>query len=165
MATEMTHSAALPMRGRPSGRVSLILLLAIVVVWAFVQGAHDHGTGGTIDPTLATATPDQRVVVDASTGTLDLSAIEVQPGSVVEFLLDGSAGAPHQFLLTGAGEAPIYTTFAPNGDTILRMRVPESGGFSFFCALPGHEGLHGTVVVDLDAQAAPASGVPAAGVN
>jgi len=123
-------------------------MLVAVVTWAFVQGAHDHASGGTVDPTLATAAVDRHFVIDASTGVLDLSKIAVQPGEVVEFLLDGSAGAPHQFLLQGAGAAAIYTTTAPDGDTVLRLRAPESGGFSFYCTIPGHEGLHGALLVE-----------------
>lgn len=135
---------------RPSGRVRRRLFvassLALAVVWAFWQGAHEHGAPRQAD--LSAVTVDRQFTVDASTGVLDLASVAVQPGEVVEFLLAGSAGSPHRFVLTGAGGAELDTLTAANGDTIIRLRVPESGDLAFFCAVPGHEGLHGNLVIE-----------------
>ena len=30
---------------------------------------------------------------------------------------------------------------------IVRVRAPQGGALSFFCAAPGHEGLHGSFIV------------------
>ena len=76
------------------------------------------------------------------------AGIEAAPGSVVEFLLDGSAGSPHSFVLTGTAPGSEMDQFtADDGDTIIRIRVPQDGALSFICTIPGHEGLHGTLVV------------------
>ncbi len=97
---------------------------------------------------LSKAIPDARYEIDASTGSLDLAGIEAAPGSVVEFVLVGSAGAPHAFVLTGGlPGSEIDESLAANGDTVVRLRVPEAGALSFICAIPGHEGLHGSLIV------------------
>jgi uncharacterized cupredoxin-like copper-binding protein len=36
------------------------------------------------------------------------------------------------------------------GDTVIRLRVPQDGALSFICTVPGHEGLHGSLVVTPD---------------
>jgi len=123
-------------------------MLAVVAVWAVWQGAHQHGPFATAD--LADLEPTRAITIDASTGVIDLTGVQVAPGEVVDFLLDGSAGAPHQFILTGAPEGQMDVLKAPDGDTIIRIQVPEDGQLSFFCTIPGHEGLHGTLVVDVD---------------
>lgn len=129
-------------------RVALGGVLILAVAWAFAWGAHRHEA-----PALATdlsqVTPDATYVIDASTGTLDLAGIEAAPGAVVEFVLDGSAGSPHSFVLTGAAPgSEIDQSVAPDGDTVIRLRVPDDGGISFLCTIPGHEGLHGSLVVE-----------------
>lgn len=117
------------------------------IAWAFIWGAHEHGAPVT-SADLSTATVSQTHVIDASTGTLDLAGINVAPGEVVEFILAGSAGAPHTFVLSGATPgSEMDQLIADNGDTIIRLRVPVEGGLSFICAIPGHEGLHGNLVV------------------
>lgn len=128
-------------------RLALLGMLVAAVAWAFAWGAHSHGS-----PVLATdlskAIPDARYVIDASTGVLDLAGIEAAPGAVVEFVLTGSAGAPHSFVLTGATPGSEMDEFlAANGDTVIRLRVPETGALSFLCTIPGHDGLHGSLVV------------------
>ena len=128
-------------------RLALTGMLIAAVAWAFAWGAHSHGSP-VIATDLSQVEPDQRYVVDASTGVLDLTGIEAAPGSVVEFLLDGSAGSPHSFVLTGTTPGSEMDQFAaPDGDTIIRIRVPQDGALSFICTIPGHEGLHGTLVV------------------
>ena len=62
-------------------------------------------------------------------------------------MLDGSGGSGHRFVLTGLTGASIEQRQAPNGDVVVRVRAPESGDLTFFCAIPGHEGLHGSLVV------------------
>ena len=128
-------------------RLALGGMLIAAVAWAFAWGAHSHGSP-VLSADLSQVEPDQRFVVDASTGVLDLAGIEAAPGSVVEFLLDGSAGSPHSFVLTGTAPGSEMDQFtADDGDTIIRIRVPQDGALSFICTIPGHEGLHGTLVV------------------
>lgn len=143
--------AALPLpEGLPrfnARRFALTGMLVATVAWAFAWGAHSHGSPVTATD-LSKAEPDQRFVVDASMGVLDLAGIEAAPGSVVEFLLDGSAGSPHSFVLTGtAPGSEMDQSTAEDGDTVIRIRVPQDGALSFVCTIPGHEGLHGTLVV------------------
>jgi len=122
-------------------------MLLAAVAWAFAWGAHEH-VSPVVASDLSLATPDTRYEIDASTGTLDLAGIEAAPGSVVEFVLVGSAGAPHAFVLTGAlPGSEMDESLATNGDTVIRLRVPETGALSFICTIPGHEGLHGSLVV------------------
>lgn len=143
---------AAPRLVRSGGRRFLVVLsLALAVVWAFWQGAHEHSVAREAD--LSGVAVDRQIAVDASTGVLDLANLAVQPGEVVEFLLAGSAGSPHRFVLTGAGGGTVLDTLvAPNGDTIIRIRAPESGDLTFFCAVPGHEGLHGNLVIEPQAR-------------
>ena len=61
----------------------------------------------------------------------------------------GWEGAPHRFVLSGLGGAEIDERLAPDGDTVIRIRAPQQGALSFFCVVPGHEGLHGSLVVDV----------------
>ncbi len=129
-----------------SSRTLLGVVLLGAVAWAFAWGAHEHGSP-VLGADLASVEPDQRFVVDASTATLDLAAVAVQPGQVVEFTLAGSANAPHSFVLTGAGGAEMDTLTDAAGDTVIRIRVPQSGQVAFLCTIPGHEGLHGNLVV------------------
>jgi plastocyanin len=127
--------------------IALGAMLVAAVAWAFAWGAHEHGSP-VIASDLSMAVPDARYEIDASTGTLDLAGIEAAPGSVVEFLLVGSAGAPHAFVLTGAlPGSEMDESRAANGDTVIRLRVPEAGSLSFICTIPGHEGLHGNLIV------------------
>lgn len=122
-------------------------MLGAAVVWAFWWGAHEHVASVTTAD-LGDLPADARYVVDASLGTLDLAGIEVQPGAIVEFVLDGSAGAPHSFVLAGAAPgSEMQQTTDIRGDTVIRLRVPADGSLSFTCAIPGHEGLHGSLVV------------------
>src|SRR5690606_30137508 len=127
-------------------RLGLAAVLVVAVAWAFAWGAHGHELLRSAD--LSAATVDRTIVVDASTGTLDLAGIQVAPGEVVEFVLAGSAGSPHSFVLTGATPgSELDELVAANGDTVIRLRVPPDGGLSFTCVIPGHEGLHGSLVV------------------
>ena len=144
----MTIANAMPVAdGSARRRLALALMLAAAVTWAFWWGAHEH-TAPVQVAGLAAIEPDQSYVVDASLGSLDLADIEVQPGAVVEFVLAGSAGAPLSFVLTGAAPgAEMYQSTDPAGDTVIRLRVPEDGELSFICAIPGHEDLHGSLVV------------------
>ena len=147
-ATSVTNR---PLRGlpRPNWRaVALVGMLVAAVAWAFAWGAHEHGSP-VLASDLSAVTPDARYEIDASTGVLDLAGIEAAAGSVVEFVLVGSAGAPHSFVLTGAlPGSEMDQSQAANGDTVIRIRVPEAGGLSFICTIPGHEGLHGSLIVD-----------------
>lgn len=123
-------------------------VLVAAVAWAFAWGAHEHANP-VVASDLSRTTPDARYVIDASTGVLDLAGIEAAPGSVVEFVLEGSAGTPHSFVLTGAAPgSEMDERVGADGDTVIRLRVPEVGGLSFICAIPGHEGLHGSLVVE-----------------
>jgi plastocyanin len=149
----MTISSSLPVARGPrlpgplSGRRgALLLMLLAAVVWAFAWGAHEHSSP-VVRTDLSAVEPDRRFTIDASTGTLDLASVAVLPGEVVEFTLGGSAGAPHAFVLTGAEGAEMDQTVNAAGDTVIRLRVPEDGAVSFICAIPGHEGLHGSLVV------------------
>lgn len=136
-----------PRRPRlPSRRVALTAMLVLAVGWAFAWGAHSHSApGATVD--LSGVEPDRRFTIDASTGVLDLASIAVLPGEVVEFTLAGSAGSPHSFVITGADSAQMDTLTNAAGDTVVRLQVPEDGALSFMCTIPGHEGLHGNLVV------------------
>lgn len=139
----------MPVRpSRPNWRrLALVGMLLVAVGWAFAWGAHRHDLL-VRDADLSAATVDRTYVIDASTGVLDLSGIEVAPGEVVEFVLDGSAGAPHSFVLTGAAPgSEMDESVAASGDTVIRLRVPEEGGLAFTCVIPGHEGLHGSLIV------------------
>lgn len=131
----------------PANRILLFTVLFIAVLWAFAWGAHAHEAPA-VAADLAGAPVDQRFVVDASTGSLDLTGIEAAPGEVVEFVLAGSAGAPHAFVLTGASPgSAMQESVNAQGDTVIRLRMPEQGGLEFLCTIPGHEGLHGNLVV------------------
>lgn len=139
----------LPLRSTrlPWRRLVQVAVMMGAVAWAFAWGAHGHDVlVRGVD--LSAVQVDRTFVVDASTGTLDLSSIVAQPGDVVEFVLEGSAGAPHAFVLMGAAPgSEMDESLAPNGDTVIRLRMPESGALSFTCIIPGHEGLHGSLVV------------------
>jgi plastocyanin len=152
-AGSMTTASPLPVARGPrwpgplSGRRgALVLVLLAAVVWAFAWGAHEHGAP-VIRTDLSAVEPDRRFTIDASTGTLDLASVAVLPGELVEFTLGGSAGAPHAFVLTGADGSEMDQTVNSIGDTVIRLRVPQDGAVSFICAIPGHEGLHGSLVV------------------
>lgn len=135
----------------PSRRVAASTVVALAVAWGIYQGDHSHSLAPSAAD-LSGAAVSRTVVVDASTGTLDLAGINVGPGEVVEFVLAGSAGAPHQFVLTGAsGGEGIDTRVGPHGDTIVRVQAPEDGALGFICVVPGHEGLHGSLVVETGA--------------
>ncbi len=139
---------------RPAGRlplrrIALAGMLVAAVAWAFAWGAHRHGPV-VIAADLSTAAVDRTLVVDASTGALDLSNVAVQPGEVIGLVLQGSAGSPHDFVLTGTTPgAEIDQSVDAAGDTVIRMRVPDDGAFTFLCTIPGHEGLHGTLISTL----------------
>lgn len=135
-------------RFAPSRRTALLLMLAVVTAWAVWQGAHEHAPATTTD--LSNLQPTRSIVIDASTGLLDLSNVNVAPGEVVDLLLDGTAGSAHQFVLSGAPAAEMDVLTAPDGDTIIRLRVPEDGEVSFLCTIPGHEDLHGNLLVNID---------------
>ncbi|MYE31254.1 MAG: hypothetical protein F4X80_01015 [Chloroflexi bacterium] len=124
-----------------------LVVLGAVIAWAIVQGAHSHDGLGPVAADLSTAEVSRIIHVDASTGQLDLQDVSVVPGEVVEFVLDGSGGSGHRFVLDGLTGAAIDQRTAPNGDVIVRVQAPQSGALSFFCAVPGHEGLHGSLVV------------------
>ena len=123
------------------------MLATATVVWAIVQGAHSHDGMQPVAADLSAAEVSRVIHVDASTGQLDLSDVAVAPGEVVEFVLDGSGGSGHRLVLNGLTGAAIQQRTAPNGDVIVRVQAPQSGALSFFCAIPGHEGLHGSLVV------------------
>ena len=132
----------------PSRRIAASTVVALAVAWGVYQGDHAHSLTP-LATDLSGSAVSRTIVVDASTGTLDLARINVAPGEVVEFVLKGSAGAPHQFVLTGVnGGEGIDTRVGPNGDTILRVQAPEDGALGFVCVVPGHEGLHGSLVVE-----------------
>lgn len=154
MSIETTSPSIDPLGGLPRPnwrRLALLGMLVAAVAWAFAWGAHEHGSP-VLAGDLSRAVPDERYVIDASTGVLDLAGIDAAPGSVVEFVLDGSAGAPHSFVLTGATPGSEIDEFiADDGDTVIRLRVPETGALSFLCTIPGHEGLHGSLVVQTGA--------------
>lgn len=138
-------------------RLALGLVLAMAVAWAFAWGAHEHAAP-VLAADLSAVTVDQRYVIDASTGVLDLAGIEVAPGAVVEFVLVGSAGAPHSFVLSGAAPgSEMDQSVDANGDTVIRLRVPPEGSLGFTCVIPGHEGLHGALVVDTAASPSPSA--------
>ncbi len=112
-----------------------------------MQGAHSHDGLQPVAADLSGAEVSRVIHVDASTGQLDLEDVAVAPGEMVEFVLDGSGGSGHRFVLNGLTGAAIQQRRAPNGDVIVRVQAPQSGALSFFCAIPGHEGLHGSLVV------------------
>jgi uncharacterized cupredoxin-like copper-binding protein len=147
-AIETTHLRRPRLSRLSPQRVALALLLAVVAWWAIAQAAHPHATVPETD--LSAVAIDRQIVVDASTAVLDLSAVEVLPGEVVEFVLAGSANSEHAFVLTGLQPAEMDRSLAANGDAVIRLRIPESGELSFFCAIPGHDGLHGSLVVDVN---------------
>ena len=130
-------------------RIVVLLGLGAVLVWAVWQGAHSHDGLAPVARDLGAETPARVITVDASTGQLDLSGLAVRPGEVIDFVLEGSSGAPHRFVLSGLGGAEIDERLAPDGDTVIRIRAPQQGALSFFCVVPGHEGLHGSLVVDV----------------
>ncbi len=131
----------------PPRRALAAAVLAAAAVWAIAQGAHSHGGAAPAEADLGGAEVARVVRVDASAGTLDLRGVAVAPGEVVEFVLEGSAGGGHRFVLTGLAGAEIDRRLAPDGDTVVRVRAPREGALSFFCVVPGHEALHGSLVV------------------
>ena len=132
-------------------RLAGLFVVGAALAWAIVQGAHPHDGPAPVEADLAGAEVSRVIVVDASTGELDLRGLEIAPGEVVEFVLDGSGGSGHLFLLSGLGGSEIDQRAAPNGDAVIRVRAPREGALSFYCAIPGHEGLHGSLVVDAGA--------------
>ena len=143
-------AAPLVQRRRPPAvptRLVAYLVIGATLVWAIVQGAHSHDGLGPVAADLSTAEVSRVIHVDASTGQLDLRDVSVVPGEVVEFVLDGSGGSGHRFVLNGLTGAAIEQRIAPNGDVVVRVQAPQSGALSFFCVVPGHEGLHGSLVV------------------
>ena len=134
-------------RAVPRRRLPALVVLGAALAWAAIQGAHSHG-GLPVAADRSTAEVARVIHVDASTGQLDLQGLSVTPGEVVEFVLDGSGGSDHAFVLTGLAGADQRP--APNGDTVVRVRAPAGGDLTFFCAIPGHEGLHGSLVVGVE---------------
>ena len=130
-------------------RLAGLLVLGAALVWAVWQGAHSHDGLAPVARDLGAETPARTIAIDASTGQLDLRGLAVRPGEVIDFVLVGSGGAPHRFVLSGLGGAEIDERYAANGDTVIRIRAPQQGALSFFCVVPGHEGLHGSLVVDV----------------
>ena len=112
-----------------------------------MQGAHSHDGMQPVAADLSAAEVSRVLHVDASTRQLDLSDVAVASGEVVEFALDGSGGSGHRFVLNGLTGTAIQQRTAPNGDVIVRVQAPQRGALSFFCSIPGHEGLHGSLVV------------------
>lgn len=149
----MRSVAAPPHSSPPRGfsRVRLVApaVISAAVAWAVIQGAHSHDGLQPLAADLSNAEVTRVLHVDASTGQLDLQGLSVVPGEVVEFVLDGSGGSDHTFVLSGLAGSEIDQRQAPNGDTIVRVRAPPSGDLSFFCAIPGHEGLHGSLIVEV----------------
>ena len=99
-------------------------MLAAVVAWAIVQGAHSHDTLQPVAADLSGAEVSRVLHVDASTGQLDLEDLSVASGEVVEFALDGSGGSGHRFVLNGLTGAAIQQRTAPNGYVIVRVQAP-----------------------------------------
>lgn len=130
-------------------RLAALLVLGAALVWAIWQGAHSHDGVAPVARDLGAETPARTITVDASTGELDLRGLAARPGEVVDFVLAGSRGAPHRFVLSGLGGAEIDERIAPNGDTVIRIRAPRQGALNFFCVVPGHDGLHGSLVVEV----------------
>lgn len=143
-----TRSPLRPGALRPRRPVAL-LVIGAALVWAVWQGAHSHDGLAPIARDLGDETPARTITVDASTGQLDLAGLAVRPGEVIDFVLEGSRGAPHRFVLSGLGGAEIDERLAPDGDTVIRIRAPQQGALNFFCVVPGHEGLHGSLVVEV----------------
>ncbi len=149
LAEALRNRAASRLAALSKRRVVALLVLGAVLAWAVVQGAHSHDGLAPVARDLGGETPARTIAVDASTGQLDLRGLAVRPGEVIDFVLVGSAGSPHRFVLSGLGGAEIDERLAANGDTVIRIRAPQQGALSFFCVVPGHEGLHGSLVVDV----------------
>ena len=143
---DRTASQLAALRGR---RLAALLVLGAALAWAVVQGAHSHEGLAPVARDLGAEAPSRTIAVDASTGQLDLRGLAVRPGEVIDFVLEGSRGSPHRFILSGLGGAEIDERVAPDGDTVIRIRAPQQGALNFFCVVPGHEGLHGSLVVDI----------------
>ena len=84
-------------------RLAGLAVIGAALAWAIVQGAHPHDGPAPAEADLSAAEVSRVIVVDASTGELDLRGLEIAPGEVVEFVLDGSGGSGHLFLLSGLG--------------------------------------------------------------
>ena len=143
---DRTASQLAALRGR---RLAALLVLGSALAWAVVQGAHSHEGLAPVARDLGAEPPSRTIAVDASTGQLDLRGLAVRPGEVIDFVLEGSRGSPHRFILSGLSGAEIDERLAPDGDTVIRIRTPQQGALGFFCVVPGHEGLHGSLVVDV----------------
>jgi plastocyanin len=123
-------------------------MLIAAVAWAFAWGAHEHGAPG-VAADLSGYGADRVLEVDVAGGAFDLSSVQVVPGEVLDIHLMGSAGQGHAFVFTGASAgAEMDQRLDPSGDTVVRLRVPESGAVSFLCTIPGHEEINGTLVVN-----------------
>ena len=150
----MSNVAAPRVQRRPPPAVPRRLLgfavLAVVVAWAIVQGAHSHDALQPVAADLSGAEVSRVVHVDASTGQLDLDHLAVAPGEVVGVRPRRQRWVGDTASCSAASPAPRSST-APrsNGDVIVRVQAPRDGSLSFFCAIPGHEGLHGSLVVDV----------------
>ena len=149
LSAALQHRAASRLAALRGRRSAALLVLGAALAWAVVQGAHSHDGLAPIASDLGAGTPARTIAVDAATGQLDLRGLAVRPGEVIDFVLEGSRGAPHRFVLSGLGGAAIDERLAPNGDTVIRIRAPQQGALNFFCVVPGHEGLHGSLVVDV----------------
>lgn len=95
--------------------------------------------------------------VDASTGQLDLQGLSVAPGEVVEFVLDGSGGSEHAFVLTGLAGAAIDQRLARNGDTVVRVRAPRAASSRASARSPATTGC--TAASSSASRTEPAAGI------
>ena len=130
LATALRDGAASRLAALRGRRLAALLVLAAALAWAVVQGAHSHEGLAPVARDLGAEPPARTIIVDASTGQLDLSGLAVRPGEVIDFVLDGSAGAPHRFVLSGLGGAEIDERVAPDGDTVIRIRARSTSSAS-----------------------------------
>lgn len=125
-------------------RISIPLLASCSVVVAACGGGVETGTvagraGGKV-------TTDARViVVVASNFSFTPRTIRVQPGEEIALTLR-SADNSHDFAVDGLG---LVGDVAGGETTTQRLRIDETGKFTYYCTIPGHRagGMEGTITV------------------
>ncbi|RJQ10348.1 MAG: hypothetical protein C4558_04925 [Dehalococcoidia bacterium] len=132
---------------RPNRRgLALAAVLFGGVAWAIAWGAHAH-TSVPQATGLAAAAPARTVTVSGAGGRLDLSGVSARPGEVLDLVVTDAPGA-HAFVVQGSQPGSEYLVRArDDGTTLIRLKVPPSGQVGLLCTTPGHENLHGNIII------------------
>lgn len=123
-------------RQRTLVRVGAVALL-LVPLASFV-------VTGTARTTIERA--DGAIVVDTSGDEFTPAALHVEPGRI-RFLVRNDDAYAHTF---SVDELEVDEYIGPRSDRFVAITVEAAGRYDLYCAINGHEGMTGTVVVTQD---------------